>query len=256
MDPAVTLDYFLDRAIAVQQFANSGHRSGLDAIMLAATVPQDLSGRVADFGAGAGVVGLSVAHRCVGSTIDLFETDHELSELSASSLTLPQNQHLAGRVSSHVADVTNPSTMLAAVDQKPGSYVCVVANPPYNDGSHRLSPDPRRSAAHMAKRTTAETWVKTAAQLAAHRGHLAVILRPENLQDWLAPAQKSFGGVVILALHTRSEKAASRILIGATKGSRAALKILPPLVLHQSDGTNTQRAEDILRGRGSIDLFA
>ena len=255
MEPAVTTDHFLDHGIAVQQFAKSGHRSGLDAIMLAATVPGDVSGRVADLGAGAGVVGMAVAHRCATAEVDLFEIDPDLSTQSGASLALAHNQHLAGRLRNFCDDVAAPTDLLTAANQKPGSYVCIVANPPYNDENHRQSPDPRRSSAHMAQRSTPQIWVKTAAQLAAHRGNLALILRPENLQDWLQVVQKSFGGVVILPLHPRAEKAASRVLIGATKNSRAALKMLPPLILHAADGSYTLEAEDILRGRRAIDLF-
>ena len=38
-----------------------GHRAGIDAMILAACVPSDFAGRLADFGAGAGAAGLAVA---------------------------------------------------------------------------------------------------------------------------------------------------------------------------------------------------
>lgn len=256
MSPDVTNDHFLDHAIAVRQFAKSGHRAGLDAIMLAATAPKHLQGRVADLGAGAGVVGMAVAHRCPEAQVDLFEIDPQLSALSTESLTLEHNCHLTSRVSSHVGDVCAAADLLAAAGQRPGSYDLVLANPPYNDQTHRASPDPRRSSAHMATSTTPETWVKAAAQMLAHRGHLALILRPENLQAWLQAVQNSLGGLVVLPLHPQAQKPASRVLIGATKDSRAALKLLPPLVLHGADGANTARTEEILRGRAAIDLFS
>ena len=256
MEPAVSTDHFLDHGIAVQQFAKSGHRSGLDAILLAATAPDSLAGRAADLGAGAGVVGLAVAHRCSKAQVDLFEIDPELSALSAASLALDHNSHLADRVSCVVGDVAQTADMLARAGCKPGSYDLVLANPPYNDATHRASPDPRRSSAHMATPATPETWIKAAAQMLAHRGNLALILRPENLQQWMQAAQQSLGGLVIMPLHPRDQKPASRVLIGATKNSKAALKILPPLILHEADGSNTPEAEEILRGRASIDLFS
>ena len=256
MKPDVTTDHFLDHGIAVLQYARRGHRSGLDAIMLAATVPDQLTGRVADLGAGAGVVGMAVAHRCTMAMVDLFEIDPELSALSSASLALDQNKHLADRVASHVGDVAAAADLLACAAQRPGAYEFVVANPPYNDDSHRASSDPRRASAHMAAPDTPTTWIKAAAHMLAHRGHLALILRPENLQQWLQAAQNSLGGLVVRPLHPGKDKPASRVLIGATKNSRAALKMLPPLVLHEADGSNTQHAEEILRGRAGIDLFS
>lgn len=256
MKPDVTTDHFLDHGIAVRQFAGSGHRSGLDAIMLAATAPTKFVGRAADLGAGAGVVGMAVAHRCASAQVDLFEIDPELSALSAESLALEHNGHLAGRISVQVGDIAAAADLLASAGQKAGSYDLVLANPPYNDDTHRQSPDARRAKAHMATPATPEVWVKAAAQMLAHRGHLALILRPENLQAWLQAAQHSLGGLVILPLHPRAHKPASRVLIGAAKNSRAALKMLPPLVLHEEDGSNTPQVEEILRGRAAIDLFS
>ena len=78
MNQPISLDHFLDRGFAVRQFRNSGHRSGMDAVLLAATVPGDQKGYVADLGAGVGVVGMAVAHRCPWAGVDLFELDQDL----------------------------------------------------------------------------------------------------------------------------------------------------------------------------------
>ncbi|MEP4293051.1 MAG: methyltransferase, partial [Rhizobiaceae bacterium] len=141
MATSITTDYFLDSAIAVQQMKGAGHRSGLDAIMLAATPPQDLQGQVADLGAGAGVVGLAAAHRCRHSRVDLFEINPQLTELSNQSLQLEQNRHLAGRVTGYCADITQSGEPLASSGGQPGSYAAILCNPPYNDNSHQASPD-------------------------------------------------------------------------------------------------------------------
>jgi tRNA1(Val) A37 N6-methylase TrmN6 len=68
--------------------------------------------------------------------------------------------------------------------------------------------------------------------------------------------QKRFGNIRILPLHSKADKPATRILIGGTKGSRAAMQMLPPLIIHQADGTFTPQTEDVLRGRTEVDLFA
>ena len=256
MTTSVTTDHFLDRSIAVKQIKGSGHRSGLDAIMLAATLPGDLHGQVADLGAGAGVVGMAVAHRCPASQVDLFEIDAGLVELSNQSLKLDQNSHLLERVKSHCTDVTLADQPLLSVARKPGTYSAIVCNPPYNDAGHQASPDESRALAHVAAPTTADVWVKTAAQMAAHKACLALIVRPANLTEYLSSIQRSFGNVILKPLHAKHDEPATRLLIGSRKGGKAALKMLPPLVLHQSDGAFSQEAEEILRGRSAIDLFA
>jgi len=256
MATSITTDYFLGRAIAVQQMKGVGHRSGLDAIMLAATLPQELQGQVADLGAGAGVVGLAAAHRCRQCHVDLIEIDPQLEDLSNQSLQLVQNQHLVNRVTSHCTDITQSGEPLLSCGRKPGSYAAILCNPPYNDASHQASPDKQRALAHMGSAEAIDVWIKTAANMAAHRGLLAMILRPANLLDFANSIGRSFGNIIIKPLHPRVDEPASRLLVGSIKNSRAALKVLPPLMVHRGDGGFTGEADDILRGRRAIDLFA
>ena len=256
MTASVTTDYFLDQSIAVKQMKGAGHRSGLDAIMLAATLPAGSNGQIADLGAGTGVVGMAVAHRCPASQVDLFEIDPALVELSNQSLKLDHNSHLVDRVTAHCADIDKSNQPLLSVARKPGSYSAILCNPPYNDSAHQASPDESRALAHMAAPATADVWIKTAAQMAAHKACLALIVRPANLTDYSSAIQRSFGNVILKPLHAKPDEPATRLLIGSRKGGKAALRMLPPLVLHQSDGTYTDEAEEILRGRSAIDLFA
>ena len=224
--------------------------------MLAATLPSDLTGQVADLGGGAGVVGMAAAYRCAKCHVDLFEIDAQLVDVSRQSLLLAHNQQFAGRVSSHCVDINQSAEPLACVKRKPGSYSAILCNPPFNDASHQASPDNNRALAHMASAAVPEVWVKTAAQMAGHRALLALIVRPANLMDYVSAIQNSFGNVLLKPLHARVGDPATRLLIGSRKGSRATLTLLPPLILHQRDGTFTAEAEDILRGRDTIDLFA
>ncbi|TIW14778.1 MAG: methyltransferase, partial [Mesorhizobium sp.] len=52
--PAHTVDAFHRGRFWLVQPSQGGHRAGMDAMMLAAAVPSGFSGRLADFGAGAG----------------------------------------------------------------------------------------------------------------------------------------------------------------------------------------------------------
>ena len=69
-DVETTLDAFHRGDFHVVQ-PSRGHRSGMDAMMLAAAVPSSFAGRLADLGAGAGAAGLAVASRCTGWTVVL-----------------------------------------------------------------------------------------------------------------------------------------------------------------------------------------
>lgn len=60
-DAGETLDVFHRGAFHLVQPALKGHRSGVDAMILASAVPNGFAGRVADLGSGAGAAGLAVA---------------------------------------------------------------------------------------------------------------------------------------------------------------------------------------------------
>lgn len=256
MSVTITTDDFLDHAIAVHQFKSGGHRSGLDAILLAATVPEQTRGRVADLGAGAGVVGMAVAHRCPEVTVDLFEIDPDLVSLARKSIQMDRNSHLAGRVCSTCADVGETAALLGTNGALQGDFQYVVSNPPFNDQHHRPSPNDRRSLAHSAAADDPEKWLKAASVLLPPRGCMVFIVRPSNLQDYLAVLPRWFGGVCIKPIHATAQKSANRVLIGARKASRAATQILPPLIVHGADGDFTPEADAILRGRAAIALVS
>jgi tRNA1(Val) A37 N6-methylase TrmN6 len=80
------------------------------------------------------------------------------------------------------------------------------------------------------------------------KGLLALIHRSDQLAECLRHVQRGFGGLVLRAIHPRSDEPAGRIVITARKGSRAPLLIAPSLVLHETDGRFTAEADAIHRG--------
>ncbi len=77
--PAHTLDAFHRGDFWLVQPKGTGHRAGVDAMILAAAVPSAFVGRLADFGAGAGAAGLAVASRCRKATAVLVENAAEMA---------------------------------------------------------------------------------------------------------------------------------------------------------------------------------
>ncbi|WP_204336688.1 hypothetical protein, partial [Proteus mirabilis] len=63
----------------------------------------------------------------------------------------------------------------------------------------------------------------------------------------LAALGNRFGGVQVRPIHPRVGDPAIRILLTATKGSRAPFGILPPVVLHDEAGRFTPDVEALHR---------
>src|SRR5690606_10769130 len=100
----VSVDAFHRGRFHLMQPTGRGHRAGLDAMLLAAAVPTDFAGRLADLGAGAGAVGLAVASRWPGAEVALVDNSPIMAEFAQRSLSLAQNVAFAGQCSVLLAD--------------------------------------------------------------------------------------------------------------------------------------------------------
>jgi tRNA1(Val) A37 N6-methylase TrmN6 len=129
------------------------------------------------------------------------------------------------------------------------------ANPPYWPGG---TPPPgaiRRAATHEAGPGLSQ-WVEFLAAAIAPRGSLTLIL-PAARFDVAAAAMRAagFGAMELVPLWPRAGIAAKRVLLRARKGARGPAKILPGLVLHETDGHFTEAAEAVLRNAAPLETF-
>ena len=248
-----TVDAFHRGGFFLVQPDGRGHRSGMDALMLAACVPSDFSGRLADFGAGAGAAGLAVAARCPGARVVLVENAPEMTEFARRSLDYAGNERLAARVTVLEADVSLSGKARAAAGLDDLSFDHVIMNPPFNARHDRATPDVLKESAHVMQDGLLEAWIRSAAAVVRPRGGVAIIARPQSLPAILAAFAGRFGKAEIVPVQPRADAAAIRIVVRAVRGSRAALTLCPPLVLHESGSERfSARAEGINDGKASL----
>jgi tRNA1(Val) A37 N6-methylase TrmN6 len=234
--PSETVDQFHRGKFVVVQPKSSGHRSGIDAMLVAAAVPERFEGRVADFGAGAGAVGLAVAARCPKSTVSLVENDQVMAEFARRTIGEDSNAALALRLSVLEADVSlsgNDRVNSGLCDR---SFDFVIMNPPFNSSRDRATPDALKAAAHVMSDDLFEEWLRSAAAVLRPGGSMALIARPQSLQDILHACNGRFGAAKILPILPRVNEPAIRIIVHGVKGSKAGLTLLPPLILHGPSG--------------------
>lgn len=249
---AFTLDAFHRGDFWVAQPAKGGHRSGMDAMMLAAAVPTGFAGRLVDLGAGAGAAGMAVASRCAGARVDLVENAPQMAAFARLTCAHERNAHLAPRVSVIEADVALAGRQRAAAGLADNAYEAAIMNPPFNAAVDRATPSALKRSAHVMTDTTFESWLRTAAALVRPRGMVALIARPASLPALLSALEGRFGGAQIVPVHPRSEEAAIRIVVRARRGARAGLTLFPPLVLHSEEDRFSPRADAINNGRASL----
>lgn len=244
-----TEDRFLGGRLRLRQPA-SGHRAGHDAILLAAATPARAGQRIADFGAGVGAAGLALARRVGGIDLVLVEIDPALAALA--SVNAAANGITARAVT---LDVGASAAAFADAGLAPDSFDAVLMNPPFNDVlRQQASPDPARRMAHQATAATLEGWIHAARRVLKPGGALTLIWRAEGLEDILAGLARGFGGVAVVPVHGKDATPAIRILIRATKGGRAPLRIYPGLMLNDSAGAPTPQAQALLSGAAVLPL--
>ena len=246
-----TDDAFLGGALAVLQ-PKSGFRAGIDAVLLAAAVPT-LAGHAAailDAGAGVGVAGLCVARRSPTVNVTLLERSPELAGLARRNVA---RNDLADRVTVIEADLLASATHLGSVGLRSEAFDVVLTNPPWlEDGRSRPSADPIKARANAMPEADLDGWLRFAARVTAPGGTLVLLHRADALDRVLAAMHGRFGGVDILPIHPRQGQPANRVVLRATKGSRAPLAILAGFVVHDENGF-TAPMEAILRTGALLD---
>lgn len=252
---ATTDDLFLGGALRVLQPAK-GYRAGLDAVLLAAAVPElGAGGRLLDAGAGVGVVGLCVARRLPMAQIVLAERSPVLAELARANI---DRNGLGDRMIVEEVDIARGGRSLADMApmsaMRPASFDHVVANPPYHrHGRGSDSPDPLKAGSHAMPEDELDGWVRFMAAACQAGGQVSIIHRAEVLGCLLSVMAKRFGGIRVLPIQPRCGVAASRVLLQGTKGSRAPLSLLSPMALHGDDGAFTPEVDRILRSGASLE---
>lgn len=247
----VTDDAFLRGRVLLKQSA-TGHRAGSDAVFLGATIPAPFSGYAVDAGSASGAVGLMAAWRAPKAHFKLIDIDaHELSiakdNISANALT--------DRVTLCQADLLTPYSVRAEQGLCNRDADLVLSNPPFLDeGQVRVSPDDKRARAHVMPEGGLESWMLACLHMLKPDGILTMIHRADRLDHILCLMQGRFGDLAVLPIYPRDHVAATRVLVSGICNSRAAMRLLPGLIIHRDDGRFTDEAQAVHSGEQPLIL--
>ena len=215
-------------------FAQSEHfKLGTDSILLADFVNTGSYRRGIDLGCGSGILPLLLLNR----TEKLHMTGLEINKAACeyASENLARNV-LEERSKIICGDIKNHRELF-----KTGEFDLIVSNPPYfAAGSGYSSPDDGRANAREEKCCSLDDICKAAAYLCRTGGAFCLVHRAERLSEVLC--KLSAVGLEPKRLRTVSHSAVnepSLVLIEARRGGKPGLKIMPPLFLRNSDGSET-----------------
>ena len=225
----------LDGRVRHDQF-RAGHRTGLEPVLLAASVPARPGERVLEGGTGSGAALLCLAARIAGVQGVGIEQDAALAALA--------RRNIAENGFAGLAILTGDLVMV----RPEGMFDHAFANPPWHDAEATPSPDPARMLARRAEPGLFALWAASLVRPLRLRGTLSLIVGAGNLPAALASLESAgCGSLELLPLWPKSQTAAKILLLRGVKGGQGPCRLHAGLTLHEPDGSFTPAASAILR---------
>lgn len=220
-DGPLTRDAFLGGRLQLLQ-PELGYRAGIDAVLLAASVPAQAGQTVLELGCGAGVATLCLMERVPGLTATGLEVQKCYAALAR------RNASESG------LDLTVLHGDLSAMPNalKQQRFDHVLANPPYFTRKHGTETKDASRDRAMREETGLAEWMDAAARRLLPGGTFSLIQRSERLLNVVQAMDSRFGAVQILPVASRQGRPAKLFLLRALKGRRSPPQLLSPMILH------------------------
>ena len=216
----------------------------IDSVLLSRFPKLPNRGMIVDLCAGNGAVGLFASTRTKASIVGV-EIQERLADMAERSIQL---NGLSDRMFMITDDLKNLPQYF------PGSKIDIIlCNPPYFkvDEHSNLNESRHYLLARHEISTNLDQICHVAQRTLKSNGRLAMVHRPDRFLDIietmkhynLAPKRIQF-------VYPKRHKEANMLLIEAIKdGSLDGLKILPPLFIHEEDGSYTPEIHEIYYGK-------
>ena len=245
-----TLDYIRD----VQVYQNkNGYRFSVDALLLYSFVNLKRVSKIADLGAGSGIIGLLLAKKYPSASIMLIELQKSLAVLAKKNISL---NDLEGRVNIANTDIKHLYSELEksyVIHSQAGSYKSglnesfdlVVSNPPFRKPkTGLLSEGDERAIARHELKLPLQDLIKAGSLLLKHHGRLCIIHLPERLAEIIDVMRRhGMEPKRLRFVHSNISSEAKMVLIEAVKGGKTGLKTERPLFIYNEDGSYTEEME-------------
>jgi tRNA1Val (adenine37-N6)-methyltransferase len=238
----ITLDSIRD--IRLYQSRN-GYRFSVDALLLYSFVNVPRVKRIADLGAGSGIVGLLLARKYPDAKVSLFELQEGLSTLAKKNITL---NSLGNRVNVIKADIRG----IRPCSTAPGTdcFDIAVSNPPFRKPKTGLiCPEEERAIARHEIRLKLPELVYAVHHLLCSRGRFFLIHHPERLTELAGTLGES--GLEVKRLrfvHSHMWSVAKMVLVEAVKGGREGVRVERPLYIYNEHGGYSEEMIQIYGG--------
>lgn len=211
--------------IAMEQGA---FRLGTDSVLLSQFFTPPKNARIADLGSGVGTLGLLLCATHGDCTVVGVELDGAAHRIACENI---ESNHLQGRLRSICGDVREIRELLP-----PGSFDCVVSNPPYFPvGSGKAASNARSELTlNFCELCRAAAW------LLPSGGRFAFVHRPERLCDLVcALRENGMEAKRLQFVRHQADRPPCLVLVEARRGGKPGLTYESDFIEFHPDGTET-----------------
>ncbi len=231
-----TTDSFFNGRIQIKQ-NKYGYRFSIDAVILAHHANPKPGDKVLDLGTGCGVIPLILLYRYADLKVYGIEIQKDLFHLA--SLNVQENS-----MDEHIRILYNDIKSIKQ-SMTDGPVDLIVCNPPYRRvHSGRINPNQERAIArHEIKMTLADV-VKVASSMLRTMGKIILIYPAERITDVFTQLRRShIEPKSLCTIHSKKNTDAKLIIVEGVQGGGPGIKIAPPLIIYNEDGTYNDRVD-------------
>ena len=205
---------------------------GVDAVLLSHFTRLKKGDQVVDLGTGTGIVPILLAGRnphCRFTGVEIQETMADRAWRSV------QMNGLQDRITIIHEDLRSIQSRLPAAE-----FQVVTSNPPYLPAGSIVNPREEKAIARHEISLKLEDLMKQASYLLQPGGRFYLIHRPQRLADIMVLGRAyKLEPKWMQMVHAYAHKPPTMVLLQLSKNGRPELKMHPPMVIYNADGTYT-----------------
>ena len=212
---------------------------GVDAVLLSGFATAKKGDKILDLGTGTGVIPILMSAKTKAEHFSALEIQPKSAEMAKRSVMLNDLQDKI--------DIIEGDIKKAAEIFKPSSFDVITTNPPYMnfEGGLKNSYDPKTIARHEVL-CSLDDVAFAAQRLLKFGGKFFMVHRPHRLTDIMCVLREhKLEPKRIRFVQPYADREPNMVLVEAVRSGKPMIKVMPTLVIYNSDGTYTQETLDI-----------
>ncbi|PHV69403.1 SAM-dependent methyltransferase [Sporanaerobium hydrogeniformans] len=213
---------------------------GIDAILLAhfAKISSDKQ-KVLDIGTGTGIIPIVMHANYQKGNYTGIDIQEEMVEMANRSVKL---NGIEGSVRMLHVDIRNYKDYFKSCE-----FDIITTNPPYMKGDIGLKNEhPSKNLARHEIACTLEDIINASSDMLKYSGKLCMIHRPLRLVEILMTMKKyNLEPKRLRFIHPKKNREPNMVLIEAVKNAKPEMRVQPPLIVYNEDGSYTDEIYEI-----------